>query len=99
MSAKKPKITSEEIQNLAQLARIDISDAEATSLSDDFGAILQYVSEISALSADVTLEVPVHRNVMRADDNPHESGIHSEALIEAFSAAEGGYLKVKKILS
>jgi aspartyl-tRNA(Asn)/glutamyl-tRNA(Gln) amidotransferase subunit C len=96
-------MNKEEVVKLATLARIDISDAEAESLSHEFEAILKYVGEVkSASSTDSTMmpssaDVPL-QNVFRADDNAHESGIFSEAILKEVPAREGEYIKVKKIL-
>lgn len=95
-------ITTEEIQKLADLARIELTDAEKADLAGDIGSILQYVDQIKAASGtsgDSRPKDPV-RNVMRADANPHESGAHTQALVAEFPKKDSGSntLKVKKIL-
>ncbi len=88
-----------EVQKLAKLARVSISDEEAESLSHEFESILNYVGEIkkanisSSLSQDLLI-----KNVMREDTDPHESGLYTEAILREMPSAEGQYLKVKKIL-
>ena len=89
---------------LAKLARIEISDTEAESLSKEFDAILGYVGEIKKI-ADPSQPSPklgegkggVY-NIMREDENPHESGIHTEKILKEAPDREGDYIKVKKIL-
>ena len=86
---------------MAKLARIEISDEEAESLSHEFEAILNYVGEVKKISGGS--EVKSHKdfvlkNIMREDINPHESGIYTEAILNEAPAREGNYLKVKKIL-
>jgi len=93
-------ITTEEIQKLADLARIELTEKEKSDLASDIGNILQYVDQIKAAgegAADARAKDPV-RNVMRPDANAHESGAHTDALVAEFPKKDGNSLKVKKIL-
>ncbi len=95
-------ITVAEIENLAALARIELSDGEKQALQKDVGAILEYVSSIKEASVGArgapALSPALPVNVMREDGEPHESGRHTEALLRAAPKREGDYIKVKKIL-
>ena len=91
---------------LAKLARVEISDLEAESLSRDFDAILGYVSEIKSV-ATLDLSQPSSNleedkcgvyNVLRDDTNPHESGIYTEKILNEAPDKEDDYIRVKKIL-
>ena len=86
--------------NLAKLARIEIGDKEAGSLSGEFKIILDYVSEVKKVNTlgNLNREESSLRNVMREDGEPHESGFYTKQILEQAPAMEGGYLKVKKIL-
>lgn len=93
------EINTEGVLKLARLARIEIGEAEAETLSHEFEAILNYVGEIkNSKIEDSKIENYTPRNVMREDKNPHESGIHTEKLLNEAPAKERGYVKVKKIL-
>ncbi len=90
------------VLSLAKLARINISETEAESLSHEFEAILGYVGEVKEVSGTdnsqrTTDNFPI-RNVMRADTEGHESGLYTEKLLSQAPAREGAYFKVKKIL-
>lgn len=88
-----------EVQKLAKLARVSISDDEAESLSHEFESILNYVGEIKNANVSTTSTPNITvRNVMREDTNPHETGLYSEDLIREMPSSEGNHLKVKKIL-
>jgi aspartyl-tRNA(Asn)/glutamyl-tRNA(Gln) amidotransferase subunit C len=88
-----------EVQKLAKLARVSISDDEAESLSHEFESILNYVGEIKNANVSTTSTPNITvRNVMREDTNPHETGLYSEDLIQEMPSSEGNHLKVKKIL-
>jgi aspartyl-tRNA(Asn)/glutamyl-tRNA(Gln) amidotransferase subunit C len=94
-------MNKEEVLKLAKLARIDISEAEAESLSKEFGSILSYVGEIKNANlthVEAKKEDFMLRNVMREDTEPHESGIHTEALLNEAPKRKGDYVEVKKIL-
>ncbi len=92
-----------EVLKLAKLARIEISDTEAEELAGEFESILNYVGEIkkaASHSAEASRDKSNYalRNVLRSDENPHESGIYTEKILENAPAREGDLLKVKKIL-
>ena len=94
-------ISKEEIKNLAELARLELTENEVTSLQKDISNILDYVGQVSAVSTDVVVDVPENHNVMREDtpraiDNPLAG---KEALLrKAFPKEEKGYNVVRKII-
>lgn len=92
-------ITKEEIQKLADLSRISLSDAEKESLRKDIDGILEYVGQIkeAGVKGGEVWE-PAERNVMREDVPTNEAGKYTEALVKAAPKSEGSYVKVKKIL-
>lgn len=107
-------ISKEEIKKMADLARIDLSDAEIEGLRGEMDAILNYVGQIKEVAGEEGLsreallaqrsfsEVGAkwegEVNVMREDANPTESETYSKELIAEFPDSENNYLKVKKIL-
>jgi aspartyl-tRNA(Asn)/glutamyl-tRNA(Gln) amidotransferase subunit C len=93
-----PMITKEDIQHLAKLSRIGISEAEAEELTKEVDSILGYIGQINEVTGDVKAIVPPLRNVMRDDVVTHESGEYTDAIFANVPKKEGGYLKVKKIL-
>jgi len=101
-------IEIKDIEHLAGLARIAVSDSEKEVLKHDLEEILAYVSEIKevAESADSRLgaaemgtpEASELRNVMRADEGAHEPGVFTESILAAAPQREGNRILVKKIL-
>ncbi|MBI2475880.1 MAG: Asp-tRNA(Asn)/Glu-tRNA(Gln) amidotransferase subunit GatC [Candidatus Taylorbacteria bacterium] len=93
-------ISLKEIENLAALSRIALPPEEKEALRKDMDAILGYVEQVQKVSGNGSAEkkAGLLRNVMREDANPHESGIHTEALLSAAPKREGNYIRVKKIL-
>lgn len=96
MSTEKPNV---DIRALAALARVDLSDAEITALEKDIPNILGFVDsiqgvDVTGVSSDTSL-----RNVMRADENPHEGGLYSEALLSAAPSRVGDRISVKQVIT
>jgi aspartyl-tRNA(Asn)/glutamyl-tRNA(Gln) amidotransferase subunit C len=91
-------IESKDIEKLASLARIHVSDSEKEGLRKEIESVLSYVEQIQKATGDAPREVPAQRNVMREDTYPHESGIHTETLLNEAPKRKGDYVQVKKIL-
>lgn len=92
-------ITPEDIASLAKLSQIELTPEERDRLVPEIESIVSYISEIADVAAELPEHVvgPVH-NVLRDDTNPHEGGIHTDALLAAAPARKGNYFSVKKIL-
>lgn len=93
----------EKVEKLASLSRIEISDKEAEDLAHEFESILKYVSDIKDVVGGEDKEISKAesysvRNIMREDENPHESGIYTENILDQAPERQGQYIKVKKIL-
>ena len=100
-------VTKEDIQNLATLARLKLSDTEVESLQKDISSILEYVGQVNAVSGDEARSTPLLLNVMREDTPrlPAQAGARGdlmagkeEAVRAAFPKREGGYNVVRKII-
>lgn len=95
-------ITKEEVFTLADLARIEVSDNEVESICQKMEGVLEYVSEVRGLSPEGAFsgmpETSEHRNVLREDAKPHETGKYTDSIIKNAPDKEGGYIKVRKIL-
>lgn len=99
-------IELKDVDHLAMLARISISDGEKEVLRRDLGEILAYVSQVKEATAPnkagqtkvIAPKVEVLRNVMREDCDPHESGKFTDGLLAAAPACKSSRIFVKKIL-
>ena len=99
-------IIFEEVEHLAKLARIGMTDDEKRELQKDLERILDYVSEIKEVSDSTSspqaekseVVISEHRNVMRDDEQPHETGMYTEDILNLAPARAGNYIKVKKVL-
>lgn len=92
-------IEIKDVEHLAGLARIAVSDSEKEVLRHDLEEILAYVSEIKDVAAELgEPAVGELHNVFRDDEDPHEGGVFSEDLLAAAPKREGNRLFVKKIM-
>jgi aspartyl-tRNA(Asn)/glutamyl-tRNA(Gln) amidotransferase subunit C len=91
--------TAEEVKKLAALARIEVTESEIEQFTKEFDAILAYVGQLEKLELSAVEEVPVLRNVMRQDGEPHEPGKYTEKLASQFPAREGNALVVKQVIT
>src|SRR3989344_7463682 len=84
---------------LAKLARLEVPDAELAKLEKEIPDILNFVEIIQGVPVSKEEAVPAIRNVMRADENPHESSMYTEKLLADEPAREGDRVAVKQVIS
>ena len=86
-----------DVEKLAELAKIELSEEEKVKLLADMQGILDYVKQIEEVDVpDMKLEYP-HRNIWR-EDIAQAREFSREEIILAFPDAQDGFVKVKKIL-
>jgi aspartyl-tRNA(Asn)/glutamyl-tRNA(Gln) amidotransferase subunit C len=92
-------ITKSDIEKLAKLSRLKLTEAEREKYAKDMESILAYIGVInSAKIKNTKPEAGNPRNILREDDRPHESGVFTDALLKLAPRSESGRVKVKKIL-
>jgi aspartyl-tRNA(Asn)/glutamyl-tRNA(Gln) amidotransferase subunit C len=92
-------ISREEVEHVALLARLGLSDEELGILADQLSAILDHMRAINQLDTSEippTAQVIPLRNVMRPDE-PRPSLPVSDVLQNA-PAQDGGYFRVPPVL-
>ena len=93
------RITRRDVEHVARLARLELSDDEIELFTEQLGVILEHAAKVSALdTADVAPTahpVPL-TNVLRADE-PRPCLDRDEVLAQA-PAAEDGRFRVPRIL-
>jgi aspartyl-tRNA(Asn)/glutamyl-tRNA(Gln) amidotransferase subunit C len=95
------KITREDVDKLADLSRIEMTDAEKEEIQKDLESILGYVSELQEVAAQeppVAERIGMLKNVMRDDGDAHTERTYTKEMIGSAPASEGDFVKVKKIL-
>lgn len=99
MLKKTMKITREEVQRVATLARLELSPTEAEALTLQLDKILQYMEKLNELDT-TTVEPLAHVvdivNVFREDRVLNAPA--ADALLANAPATEQGFLKVPKII-
>ncbi len=90
---------SVDIKALARLARIDVSEEELVQLEKQIPTIIAFVDQVQEATSKSTPNVPKHRNVLREDENPHESGVYTEALLAAAPQHDDTHVIVKQVIS
>lgn len=95
-------IEKKDIENLANLSRIKLTDAEKASFQKEIEGILGYISQIKNASGETPKTddkpaAPQAASVFREDVQTVPSGEYTEALVSAAPARQGDYVKVKNI--
>jgi aspartyl-tRNA(Asn)/glutamyl-tRNA(Gln) amidotransferase subunit C len=93
------RITRAEVEHVARLARLALTDAEIDALTDELGGILERAAQVSALDiADVpptSHPLPLV-NVLRADEV--RESLPRDEVLDAAPSAEDGRFRVPRIL-
>lgn len=86
-----------DVENLAELARIELTEEEKVGLLKDMEGILAYVDTIQGVKVD---ELKPEQDLYNSWREDEESGrdFSSELITGQFPDAKDGFLKVKKIL-
>ena len=86
-----------DIDNLATLARLELSYEEKEKMLKDLGNILGYVKQIESLEVSEVGREQKLSNVWR-EDKIEKREFSRDLIIGQFPEAQNGFLKVKKIL-
>lgn len=86
-----------DVENLAELARLELSKEEKEKILIDVDSILKYIGQIEEVKiGDIKSDFKVY-NVWREDViEPRE--FSRDGILEQFPDKQDGFLKVKKIL-
>lgn len=89
-----------DIEHLATLARLHLTDEEITKYQREMTAILGYVEQINSIAdvRDGALESAQVRNVLREDSDPMETAAYTDQLLAQAPQTQDGFIKVQKIL-
>ena len=93
-------IDKEETKRLSKLSRIYISDKELDKITLDLEQIIEFVSQLDKEAfKDGSIEPSLaHKNVMRGDQETHESGIYTKDILALAPYSDGKFLRVDKII-
>jgi aspartyl-tRNA(Asn)/glutamyl-tRNA(Gln) amidotransferase subunit C len=94
------KLGITEVQRLARLARIGLTDDEAAHMAVELGNIVEFVEQLQAVDVDgvePTDQVTGLVDVWREDEV--KPGLSREALLANAPAQKDGYIVVKRVLN
>lgn len=94
-------ITVKELEHLATLARIELTEADKQSLVKEFDSILGYVDQLKKVKVDLDAagRVGAVRNVAREDVVETTSAEDRERLLKEAPHREKDFIAVKKIIA
>jgi aspartyl-tRNA(Asn)/glutamyl-tRNA(Gln) amidotransferase subunit C len=93
------KITRDEVAHVARLARLDLTDGEVDTFTDQLAKVLDHAADVEALDvADVppTAHPYPLANVLRADEP--QPCLDREAALEGAPVVEAGQFRVPPVL-
>ncbi len=94
------RISPDDVQHLAQLSNLQLSNDESVSLRGDLEAIIGYIEQLGELDTsgvEPTYQVTGLENVWR-DDVVDNYGVNRETLLALAPAVEQNSIKVPKVL-
>ena len=93
------RITREEVQRMADLARLSLGDREAESLAADLDVILDYVDALAAVDTEGVEPTahPVPLPTPMRDDRARE-GLSPQAALRNAPDAAGSTFRVPKVI-
>ncbi|MDI6641598.1 MAG: Asp-tRNA(Asn)/Glu-tRNA(Gln) amidotransferase subunit GatC [Elusimicrobiota bacterium] len=93
------KITKKDVEYIAHLARLQLTEEEIEKFTDQLGAILEYMDKLNQLN---TTDIPPTTHVMPSsniwrEDIP-ERYKDTDSILNNAPEKESNYFKVKKII-
>jgi len=95
-------ISKQEVEHIAKLARLELSQEELEKMQKELGTILDYVKMLNKLDvSDVesSSRSTIVENVTREDIAKEQNLDSIEGIKRQFPAKEGDHLKVKGVLN
>jgi aspartyl-tRNA(Asn)/glutamyl-tRNA(Gln) amidotransferase subunit C len=94
-----PELTRADVEHVARLARLELSDGEAEQFTAQLGVILEHAAQVAALDTQ-GVEPTAHPlplvNVLRADIA--REGLDRDEVLTMAPSAEDGRFRVPRIL-
>lgn len=93
-------LSRDDVQHLAQLSSLQLTDDELTSLQTDIGNILGYIEQLGELDTtgvEPTYQVTGLENVWR-DDSVIASNVTRETMLALSTESANNQVKVPKVL-
>lgn len=86
-----------DVEKLAELAKIELTEEEKVKIIKDMEGILDYVKQIQEVEVeDVDVEYE-HKNIWR-EDMEEDRDFSLDIITSQFPSSKDGFVKVKKII-
>ena len=95
------KLTKTEVEHIAKLARLGITDEEKGKFGRELSAILEYVDELNRVNTDGVLPMAGGTelaNVLREDEPRNLDLIEEPLLVDQAPENKNGFIKAPRIL-
>lgn len=99
-SATKSIITKEEIQKLAMLSSLELSEDEVSRYQQEVSTILEMIDKLKEIDTDgvePTYQVSGNKNITREDEIQNDT-VSPEKLLNLSPDSHKNQIKVKKVL-
>lgn len=95
-------VSKEDIEKIARLAHLPLTEAEEKKISEKLSSVLEYVDKLSEVDTE-GIEPLAHvtgvQNVMREDEVKNCEADVKDAIIAAFPEMDKNQLKVKSVFN
>lgn len=94
------KLTKKEIEHIAKLARLDLTEAELEKYGGQLSGILDYIDqlkEVDTTGVEPTAQVTGLENVLREDEVDEWDEAERELALRDSPDREDRFIKVKKV--
>lgn len=95
------QLSKEEIQHIAKLARLELTDAELEKYGSQLSAVLSYIDqlkEVDVKGVEPTAQVTGLENVLREDVARDWDEKEIEEALKDAPEREGRFIKVKRVI-
>ncbi|MCK5085845.1 Asp-tRNA(Asn)/Glu-tRNA(Gln) amidotransferase subunit GatC [Candidatus Parcubacteria bacterium] len=95
------KISLEEVEHIAELARIKLTKKEKEEFSEELSDVLRYIEQLQEVNTDgiePVSQVTGLVNVLREDVVENCAKDDKKKIIESFPEEKDGHVKVKQVM-
>lgn len=92
-------LSKEEVQHIAMLARIGLSDEETGKYQHDLSTVLDFFKELQELdtAGEIEVGVPEKENDTREDTHTDFGTNGKQAILDNIPETKDGYIKVRSV--
>ena len=94
-------ITTQELEHIAHLARLEYTPEALDALRGDFENIFGYIDQLNEVEGSEerqSAEASSVKNALRDDEPTTENAEYTDSLLEAAPKRNGNFVEVKKII-